>query len=95
MDYVGIGLLCLLLGGAMVWQLWVKKLQSRLDLCQINRKELETRLKTTKRGYDTIVEICKAIYTEGFGPFGTNPQTKTNLFNQLWGLLGKPEKGVP
>lgn len=95
MWYVLVGILCLAVGGTAVWQLMVKKIQAELDLCQINKREILKSFQDEQALVTDFVSTAEAIYYASFGPIGTHPSTLTEAFNELWKLIGKPEKGVP
>ena len=92
---IALAVICLLVGFTTCWQLWVKKVQGQLNLCQLNRKGLEEGLKESREKADELVSATSSIYTLSFGAYGTPPQAFTDAFNRLWILIGKAERGVP
>ena len=94
MLYV-IAILCLLVGGGLVWYFKVKPLQKGLVLSETRRKAVSDELLKEQTRATDLFQAALGIYSAAFGPYGTPPSVLTDSFNKLWRLIGKEERGAP
>lgn len=83
-----VGILCLLIGAAVIWFYKVRPLQDQLD--QMVRPSTpppdDGKLKQ-------VLELINAVHFAAFGPVGN--RTLEAACNNLWKFAGLAERGIP